>query len=74
MLREVIISGIGKATWYSCHFVLALQSGLVDDDRFDGAWCAADNDPNPWLSVDAGSLALFTGVITQGRASIWSYV
>uniref|UniRef100_A0A8C4QWI2 Carboxypeptidase X, M14 family member 1 n=1 Tax=Eptatretus burgeri TaxID=7764 RepID=A0A8C4QWI2_EPTBU len=52
---------------------LNIQSGLVDDDRFDGAWCAADNDPNPWLSVDAGSLTFFTGVITQGRASIWSY-
>uniref|UniRef100_UPI00358FB25D inactive carboxypeptidase-like protein X2 isoform X2 n=1 Tax=Myxine glutinosa TaxID=7769 RepID=UPI00358FB25D len=52
---------------------LNIQSGLVDDDQFDGAWCAADNDPSPWLSVDTGSPTLFTGVVTQGRASIWSY-
>ncbi|XP_075914494.1 putative carboxypeptidase X1, partial [Petromyzon marinus] len=51
---------------------LNIQSGIEDGDEFDGAWCAAFNDSQQWLQVDAGRLVTFTGLITQGRASIWS--
>ncbi|XP_072182247.1 inactive carboxypeptidase-like protein X2 [Diadema setosum] len=32
-----------------------------------GAWCAADDDPSPWIQVDLLTNFLITGVITQGR-------
>lgn len=37
----------------------------------DGAWCARYEDRHQWLEVDALHLTLFTGVILQGRNSIW---
>uniref|UniRef100_A0A4X2LX77 Carboxypeptidase X, M14 family member 1 n=1 Tax=Vombatus ursinus TaxID=29139 RepID=A0A4X2LX77_VOMUR len=52
---------------------LNIQSGLEDGDLFDGAWCPETEDDRPWLQVDAGRTARFTGVITQGRNSIWRY-
>ncbi|XP_054988464.1 probable carboxypeptidase X1 isoform X2 [Sorex araneus] len=52
---------------------LNIQSGLEDGDFFDGAWCADEQDPEPWLQVDARRTARFSGIITQGRNSIWRY-
>ncbi|XP_032402652.1 probable carboxypeptidase X1 isoform X1 [Xiphophorus hellerii] len=52
---------------------LNIQSGIEDGDQYDGAWCAAFKDQHQWLEVDAIRLTLFTGVILQGRNSIWSW-
>ncbi|MBN3299224.1 CPXM1 carboxypeptidase, partial [Amia calva] len=52
---------------------LNLQSGIEDGDLYDGAWCAGHKDTNQWLEVDARRPTLFTGVILQGRNSIWSW-
>lgn len=49
-----------------------LQAGLYEDDLYDGAWCAGRDDPLQWFEVDARRLTKFTGVITQGRSSLWS--
>ncbi|POI21320.1 hypothetical protein CIB84_014933, partial [Bambusicola thoracicus] len=48
-------------------------SGLYDGDFFDGGWCAGREDAGQWLEVDARRLTNFTGVITQGLNSIWTY-
>lgn len=50
---------------------MCFQSGIEDGDLYDGAWCAEYKDQNQWLEVDALHLTLFTGVILQGRNSIW---
>ncbi|GAA6221989.1 probable carboxypeptidase X1 [Lates japonicus] len=52
---------------------LNIQSGIEDGDIYDGAWCAQYRDKNQWLEVDARRLTRFTGVILQGRSSIWSW-
>ncbi|KAI3367110.1 hypothetical protein L3Q82_008175 [Scortum barcoo] len=52
---------------------LNIQSGIEDGDLHDGAWCAQYEDRHQWLEVDALHLTLFTGVILQGRNSIWSW-
>ncbi|XP_054647833.1 probable carboxypeptidase X1 isoform X2 [Dunckerocampus dactyliophorus] len=52
---------------------LNIQSGIEDGDIYDGAWCAYDRDRKQWLEVDALRLTRFTGVILQGRNSIWSW-
>ncbi|XP_042357175.1 probable carboxypeptidase X1 [Plectropomus leopardus] len=52
---------------------LNIQSGIEDGDLYDGAWCAEYKDRYQWLEVDAIHLTLFTGVILQGRNSIWSW-
>ncbi|XP_031733273.1 probable carboxypeptidase X1 [Anarrhichthys ocellatus] len=52
---------------------LNIQSGIEDGDLYDGAWCAKYKDRHQWLEVDAIHLTLFTGVIMQGRNSIWSW-
>uniref|UniRef100_A0A8C6TZX9 Carboxypeptidase X (M14 family), member 1a n=1 Tax=Neogobius melanostomus TaxID=47308 RepID=A0A8C6TZX9_9GOBI len=52
---------------------LNIQSGIEDGDMYDGAWCARHEDKNQWLEVDAVHLTKFTGVILQGRNSIWSW-
>ncbi|XP_058143420.1 probable carboxypeptidase X1 [Dasypus novemcinctus] len=52
---------------------LNIQSGLEDGDLHDGAWCAEQQDAEPWLQVDAGRPTRFSGVITQGRNSVWRY-
>ncbi|KAK2892190.1 probable carboxypeptidase X1 [Channa argus] len=52
---------------------LNIQSGINDGDLYDGAWCAKYKDQQQWLEVDAMHLTLFTGVILQGRNSIWSW-
>ncbi|KAM8732666.1 putative carboxypeptidase X1 [Acanthopagrus schlegelii] len=52
---------------------LNIQSGIEDGDVYDGAWCAQYRDKNQWLEVDAQRLTRFTGVILQGRNSIWSW-
>ncbi|XP_013885586.1 inactive carboxypeptidase-like protein X2 [Austrofundulus limnaeus] len=52
---------------------LNIQSGTEDGDIYDGAWCARFRDKNQWLEVDAQRLTRFTGVILQGRNSIWSW-
>ncbi|XP_067285757.1 inactive carboxypeptidase-like protein X2 [Pseudorasbora parva] len=51
---------------------LNIQGGLVEDDMYDGGWCAGRNDPLQWFEVDARRLTKFTGVVTQGRSSLWS--
>uniref|UniRef100_A0A8C6UQ31 Inactive carboxypeptidase-like protein X2 n=1 Tax=Neogobius melanostomus TaxID=47308 RepID=A0A8C6UQ31_9GOBI len=51
---------------------LNIQAGLYEDDLYDGAWCAGRNDALQWFEVDARRLTKFTGVITQGRSSLWS--
>ncbi|XP_005794845.1 inactive carboxypeptidase-like protein X2 [Xiphophorus maculatus] len=51
---------------------LNIQAGLYEDDLYDGAWCAGRDDPLQWLEVDARRLTKFTGVVTQGRSSLWS--
>ncbi|XP_044128948.1 probable carboxypeptidase X1 isoform X1 [Bufo gargarizans] len=51
---------------------LNIQSGIYDDDFYDGAWCAGEKNKNQWLEVDARRLTRFTGVITQGKNSIWT--
>uniref|UniRef100_A0A4W4GB80 Carboxypeptidase X (M14 family), member 1b n=1 Tax=Electrophorus electricus TaxID=8005 RepID=A0A4W4GB80_ELEEL len=52
---------------------LNIQSGIEDGDIYDGAWCALYEDREQWLQVDAMTTTRFTGVITQGRSSIWSW-
>ncbi|CAJ1074590.1 probable carboxypeptidase X1 [Xyrichtys novacula] len=52
---------------------LNIQSGIEDGDLYDGAWCAEYKDQHQWLEVDAIYQTLFTGVILQGRNSIWSW-
>ncbi|XP_063192363.1 probable carboxypeptidase X1 [Chroicocephalus ridibundus] len=52
---------------------LNIQSGLYDGDFYDGGWCAGQEDTEQWLEVDARRLTNFTGVITQGLNSIWTY-
>ncbi|XP_011618137.1 probable carboxypeptidase X1 [Takifugu rubripes] len=52
---------------------LNIQSGIEDGDMYDGAWCAMHRDQHQWLEVDALHLTRFTGVILQGRNSIWSW-
>ncbi|XP_028294445.1 probable carboxypeptidase X1 [Gouania willdenowi] len=52
---------------------LNIQSGIEDGDLYDGAWCAEYKDKHQWFEVDAIHLTLFTGVILQGRNSIWSW-
>ncbi|XP_038555034.1 probable carboxypeptidase X1 isoform X1 [Micropterus salmoides] len=52
---------------------LNIQSGIEDGDIYDGAWCAQYRDKKQWLEVDALRLTRFTGVILQGRSSIWSW-
>ncbi|XP_053180316.1 probable carboxypeptidase X1 [Scomber japonicus] len=52
---------------------LNIQSGIEDGDIYDGAWCAQYRDKNQWLEVDAQRPTRFTGVILQGRNSIWSW-
>ncbi|XP_061551360.1 probable carboxypeptidase X1 isoform X1 [Phycodurus eques] len=50
---------------------LNIQSGIEDGDLYDGAWCADYKDRHQWLEVDALRLTRFTGVILQGRNTIW---
>nr|XP_020029426.1 probable carboxypeptidase X1 isoform X2 [Castor canadensis] len=52
---------------------LNIQSGLEDGDQYDGAWCAEQQDTEPWFQVDAKNPVRFSGIITQGRNSIWRY-
>ncbi|KAL6475955.1 hypothetical protein MHYP_G00144540 [Metynnis hypsauchen] len=52
---------------------LNIQSGIEDGDIYDGGWCARHEDKNQWLQVDALVATRFTGVIIQGRNSIWSW-
>ncbi|XP_062330733.1 inactive carboxypeptidase-like protein X2 isoform X3 [Osmerus eperlanus] len=51
---------------------LNIQAALYEDDLYDGGWCAGRLDPLQWFEVDARRLTKFTGVITQGRNSLWS--
>uniref|UniRef100_A0A8D3BL19 F5/8 type C domain-containing protein n=1 Tax=Scophthalmus maximus TaxID=52904 RepID=A0A8D3BL19_SCOMX len=53
---------------------LNIQSGIEDGDIYDGGWCAQHRDKNQWLEVDAQRPTRFTGVILQGRSSIWRSV
>ncbi|XP_062991292.1 probable carboxypeptidase X1 [Elgaria multicarinata webbii] len=52
---------------------LNIQSGINDGDFFDGGWCAGYQDKKQWLEIDARRMTRFTGVITQGLNSIWTY-
>ncbi|XP_028446095.1 probable carboxypeptidase X1 [Perca flavescens] len=52
---------------------LNIQSGVEDGDIYDGGWCAQYRDEKQWLEVDALRPTRFTGVILQGRSSIWSW-
>lgn len=60
---------------YNLHCIpfsgLCVQSGVEDGDVYDGAWCALHEDRKQWLQVDALKATRFTGVIVQGRSSIW---
>uniref|UniRef100_A0A8B9HSZ9 Probable carboxypeptidase X1 n=1 Tax=Astyanax mexicanus TaxID=7994 RepID=A0A8B9HSZ9_ASTMX len=49
------------------------QFSIEDGDEYDGAWCAGVKDQQQWLQLDALRPTLFTGVILQGRNSIWSW-
>ncbi|XP_048843985.1 inactive carboxypeptidase-like protein X2 isoform X2 [Brienomyrus brachyistius] len=49
-----------------------LLAGIYEDEFYEGGWCAGRNDPMQWFEVDARRLTKFTGVITQGRSSLWS--
>uniref|UniRef100_A0A8B9JAD2 Probable carboxypeptidase X1 n=1 Tax=Astyanax mexicanus TaxID=7994 RepID=A0A8B9JAD2_ASTMX len=49
------------------------KPGIEDGDEYDGAWCAGVKDQQQWLQLDALRPTLFTGVILQGRNSIWSW-
>ncbi|XP_033100929.1 lactadherin-like, partial [Anneissia japonica] len=40
----------------------------VSDAGGFGAWAAANNDPDPWIQADLGSVKRVVGVITQGRS------
>ncbi|XP_077334466.1 inactive carboxypeptidase-like protein X2 isoform X2 [Lithobates pipiens] len=51
---------------------LNIQSGIYDDDFYDGGWCAGETNKNQWLEIDARRLTNFTAVITQGKNSIWT--
>lgn len=53
------------------HPSLSFQAGINENDFYDGAWCAGRNDLHQWIEVDARRLTKFTGVITQGRNSLW---
>nr|XP_032806471.1 inactive carboxypeptidase-like protein X2 [Petromyzon marinus] len=48
---------------------LNIQAGMLEDDQYDGAWCAGRHDAQQWMEVDARRITNFTGVITQGRNS-----
>ncbi|KAK2829059.1 hypothetical protein Q7C36_017049 [Tachysurus vachellii] len=50
-----------------------VKSGIEDGDNYDGAWCAMHEDKKQWFQVDALRATRFTGVIVQGRNSIWSW-
>ncbi|KAM8924373.1 inactive carboxypeptidase-like protein X2 [Pelodytes ibericus] len=50
---------------------LNIQAGVNENDLYDGAWCAGRNDVHQWVEVDARRLTKFTGIITQGRNSLW---
>ncbi|KAG8430466.1 hypothetical protein GDO86_020547 [Hymenochirus boettgeri] len=50
---------------------LNIQAGVNENDLYDGAWCAGRNDAHQWIEIDARRLTKFTGVITQGRNSLW---
>ncbi|KAM3832215.1 putative carboxypeptidase X1 [Vipera latastei] len=52
---------------------LNIQSGIHDGDLYDGGWCAGHDDKDQWLEIDARRPTRFTGVITQGLNSIWTY-
>uniref|UniRef100_A0A4W3HW87 Probable carboxypeptidase X1 n=1 Tax=Callorhinchus milii TaxID=7868 RepID=A0A4W3HW87_CALMI len=52
---------------------LNIQGGIEEGDGYDGSWCAGRADKNQWLQLDTRRLTKFTGVITQGRSSIWSW-
>ncbi|XP_062841147.1 probable carboxypeptidase X1 [Trichomycterus rosablanca] len=52
---------------------LNIQSGINDGDVYDGGWCAAYEDRKQWFQVDALRATRFTGVVVQGRSSIWSW-
>lgn len=56
---------------YKSYDIHCFQSGIEDGDLYDGAWCAKYKDQHQWLEVDAIHPTLFTGVILQGRNSIW---
>nr|XP_042702280.1 probable carboxypeptidase X1 [Chrysemys picta bellii] len=52
---------------------LNIQSGIHDGDFYDGGWCAGHEDRDQWLEIDARRPTRFTGIITQGLNSIWTY-
>ncbi|XP_022106836.1 uncharacterized protein LOC110987964 [Acanthaster planci] len=39
----------------------------------NGAWVAAKDDDKPWIQVDAGSVSVFTGLVTQGRHGLLNW-
>ncbi|XP_069773839.1 LOW QUALITY PROTEIN: inactive carboxypeptidase-like protein X2 [Narcine bancroftii] len=53
---------------------LNMQAGAEneeEDDYYDGAWCAQVDDQSQWIEVDARKLVEFSGVILQGRDSLF---
>lgn len=70
VFRECFLDSLRRAFFF---FSLPFfsKSGIEDGDLYDGAWCAEYKDRHQWLEVDALHLTLFTGVILQGRNSIW---
>jgi len=53
------------------HPGLCGSQGSDDEDNMrGGAWCANAEDRIHWFEIDARRETEFTGVITQGRASL----
>ncbi|XP_067883446.1 inactive carboxypeptidase-like protein X2, partial [Heterodontus francisci] len=50
---------------------LNIQAGIEEGDFYDGAWCAGIDNSRQWLQIDSGRLTKFTGIISQGRNSVW---
>ena len=47
------------------------QNGRLNFQKsnYSHAWCAGENDSNPWLQVDFENLTVITEVLTQGRGN-----
>jgi hypothetical protein len=69
---------IGQATEVVSYERLEYSSTLGNDAKGNGyhgqgmldspeAWCAASNDLNQWIQMDAGQVKVINGVVTQGR-------
>jgi hypothetical protein len=76
---------IGQATEVVPYERLEYSSTLGNDAKGTGwygqgmldsteAWCAASNDLNQWVQMDAGQVKVINGVVTQGRQRYENWV